>query len=136
MRRGIVSLSSLVAVACVTAAAATSSGVTPLPTSNLLRGGKATPLRAGVTYQAKGSFPIVLRLTPPDGSWSGAQWKTSAVGMHSKKPPFFGWVGAIQTPSTPGAVPLGRSRSSRRTPERGLRQQQLTTWELAGTAPP
>ncbi|SRR6266508_2576989 len=107
MRRGIVSLSSLVAVACVTAAAATSSGVTPLPTSNLLRGGKATPLRAGVTYQAKGSFPIVLRLTPPDGSWSGAQWKTSAVGMHSKKPPFFGWVGAIQTPSTPGAVPLG-----------------------------
>jgi hypothetical protein len=60
-----------------------------------------------VTYEAKRSFPIVLRLTPPEGSWSGAQWKTSAVGMHSKKPPFFGLVGAVQTPATPGAVPLG-----------------------------
>ncbi len=109
MRRVVVSLSSLVAVACVTAAGATSSTVVPLPTSNLPlpEGGKATPLRAGVTYEAKRVFPIVLRLTPPDGSWSGAQWKTSARGRHSKKPPFFGWVGAVGTPPTPGAVPLG-----------------------------
>src|SRR6266545_5084695 len=107
MRRLIVSLSSLVAVACVTAAAAATSTDAPLPTSNLPEGGKGTPLRTGVTYQANRLFPIPIRLTPPDGSWSGAQWKTSAVGMHSKKPPFFGWVGAVQTPATPGAVPLG-----------------------------
>ncbi len=109
MRRVIVFLSSLLAVACLTAAGATSSPVTPLSTCNvpLPRGGKATPLRPGVTYEAKHSFPIVLRFTPPDGSWSGAQCKTSARGPHSKKPPFFGWVGAIQTPSTPGAVPPG-----------------------------
>jgi hypothetical protein len=75
MRRVVVSLSSLVAVACVTAAGAMSSGVVPLPTSKvpLPEGGKASPLRAGVTYEAKRAFPIVLRLTPPDGSWSGAQ---------------------------------------------------------------
>src|SRR6266545_3726021 len=109
MRRVIVFLSSLLAVACLTAAGATSSPVTPLSTCNvpLPRGGKATPLRPGVTYEAKHSFPIVLRFTPPDGSWSGAQCKTSARGPHSKKPPFFGWVGAIQTPSTPGAAPHG-----------------------------
>jgi hypothetical protein len=103
-------LSSLVAVACMTATAATSSSVVPLPTSNLLwpEGGKATPLRAGVTYQANRLFPIPIRLTPPDGSWSGAQWRTSWRGCHhSKKPPYFGWVGAVQTPSTPGAVPRG-----------------------------
>jgi hypothetical protein len=109
MRRVIVSLSSLVAVACVTAAGAMSSGVVPLPTSNLPlpEGGKASPLRAGVTYEAKRAFLMVLRLTPPDGSWSGAQWKTSARGRNSKKPPFFGWVGAVQTPETPGTLPHG-----------------------------
>lgn len=106
MRRVIGSLSSLVAVACVTAAAATSTDA-PLPTSNLPEGGKGTPLRAAVTYQANRSFPIAIRLTPPDGSWSGAQWKTSARGPHSKKSPFFGWVGAIQTPPTQNAVPPG-----------------------------
>jgi len=109
MRRVIVSLSSLVAAAWVVGAGATSTTVVPLPTSNLPlpQGGKASPLRAGVTYEAKRAFPIALRLTPPDASWSGAQWKTSARGPHSKKPPFFGWVGAVQTPETPGAVPLG-----------------------------
>jgi hypothetical protein len=109
MRRVVVSLSSLVAVACVTAAGATSSAIVPLPTSNLPlpQGGKATPLRAGVTYEAKRAFPIVLHLMPPDGSWSGAQWKTSARGAHSYMPPFVGGVGAVQTPDTPGTEPLG-----------------------------
>jgi hypothetical protein len=109
MRRVLVSLSSLVAVACVTAAGASSSTVVPLPTCNvpLPQGGKASPLRAGVTYEAKRAFPIVLRLTPPDGSWSGAQCKTSGRRPHSKGPPFFGWVGAVQTPETPGALPRG-----------------------------
>jgi hypothetical protein len=102
-------LLSFAAVACWAATAATSSGVVPLPTSNLPlpEGGVASPLRAGVTYEAKRAFPIVLRLTPPDGSWSGAQWKTSARGRHSKKPPFFGWVGAVQTPETQGALSRG-----------------------------
>jgi hypothetical protein len=109
VRRVLVSLSSLVAVACVTAAGASSSTVVPLPRCNvpLPQGGKATPLRAGVTYEARRAFPIVLRLTPPDGSWSGAQCKTSGRRPHSKGPPFFGWVGAVQTPETPGAAPRG-----------------------------
>ena len=128
-----VSLSSLVAaVACMTATAATSSTVVPLPTSNvpLPQGGKATPLRAGVTYQAKRAFPIVLRLTPPDGSWSGAQWKTSGRGPHSNKPPYFGWVGAVQTPETPGALPRGAIdlvTSYTRTPSATATVTQLRT---------
>jgi hypothetical protein len=37
--------------------------------------GHMTKLRASVAYQAS-QLPLALRLTPPDGSWSGAQWKT------------------------------------------------------------
>jgi hypothetical protein len=108
--RRIVVLSSLVAVVCAAAAAAVpSSSLLPLPWSKFPpweRGGKVAPLRRGVTYQANRSFPIALRLTPPDESWSGAQWKTSAHGFFSKKPPFFGWIDAAQAP-TQGAEPLG-----------------------------
>jgi hypothetical protein len=50
------------------------------------RTGKLAPIKAGVSYQAS-SFPLALRVTPPDGTWASAQWKTSSHGQ-----PAFGWV--------------------------------------------
>ena len=47
--------------------------------------GKSTPLQPGVTYQAS-TFPIALRLTPPDWSWSGGQWKTGSSGSSVGRP--------------------------------------------------
>lgn len=44
------------------------------------------PLKAGVAYQAS-SFPLRLRLTAPDSSWLGAQFKAASHGL-----PAFGWV--------------------------------------------
>ncbi len=41
---------------------------------------------SGVTYQAS-SFPLGLRVTAPDGSWSGTQWRTTSRGK-----PAFGWA--------------------------------------------
>ena len=58
------------------ASPAATSGNPELPVSNVnTSAGKFTPLKAGVSYQAS-SFPLALRVTPPDGSWSGAQWKS------------------------------------------------------------
>jgi hypothetical protein len=50
------------------------------------------PIRAGVSYQAS-SFPLALRITPPDGAWVGAQWKTSSHGQ-----PAFGWAAVGRLP--------------------------------------
>lgn len=105
MRRAIV-LVILSLVACTSAVA--SSGPTPLPVSYLFGpNGVATSLQAGVTYQANRSFPIALRITPPDASWSGAQWRTSTHGEHSQKPPFFGWADVEQGSPQKGAPPHG-----------------------------
>lgn len=104
MRRAIV----LISLSIFCGSAAASGGAPPLPTSNLFSPtGVARPLRAGVKYQANRSFPIALRITPPDGSWSGAQWKTSAHGEHSTKPPFFGWADVEQGVPQKGAPPHG-----------------------------
>lgn len=92
-------LFSVVAVTFVVGAAA-SSRIQPLP----FNAEKTSTLQAGVTYQANRSFPTVpLRFRPPDGSWSGSQWKTTSW---KKKPPFFGWV-RIGQGSNSGAPPLG-----------------------------
>ena len=61
--------------------------------------GTLTALRSGVTYQAS-HFPLGLRVTPPDGSWSGAQWRTTTRGK-----PAFGWADLGQGPAT--APPRG-----------------------------
>ena len=37
------------------------------------------PLKAGVAYQAS-SFPLRLRLTAPDSTWLGAQFKQPGTG--------------------------------------------------------
>ena len=87
------------AIASVAAAnAATASKLPELPLSYVVcPTGKSIPLQAGVTYQAS-KFPIALRLTPPDGSWSGGQWKTASAGCAASGggfagyPPYYGWV--------------------------------------------
>ena len=50
--------------------------------------GHVSPLAAGIAYQAS-SYPLKLRVTPPDGSWGGAQWKSASL---NKAAPFYGWV--------------------------------------------
>lgn len=85
-------LMSLALLACVFAAQALTAATPQLPLNNLdTPAGKLIPLKAGVTYQAS-KLPLPLRVTAPDGSWLGAQWKSSARGEHSTKPPFFGWA--------------------------------------------
>jgi hypothetical protein len=87
------------AIASVAAAkAATAPKLPDLPVSFVVcPDGKSIPLQAGVTYQAS-KFPIALRLTPPDGSWSGGQWKTASAGCDASGggfpgyPPYYGWV--------------------------------------------
>lgn len=56
------------------------------------------PLRAHVTYAAS-TFPLGVRLTPPTGSWVGAQYTATAYGR-----PAFGW--AVLGHPGPG-LPLG-----------------------------
>jgi hypothetical protein len=95
-RRPIALVITLFAIAAVVgaaiAAAAPSGNATELPISNLnTRAGKLTTLKTGVSYQAS-AFPIPMRITP-DGTWAGAQWKTSSQGK-----PAFGWVGLGQPP--------------------------------------
>jgi hypothetical protein len=75
------------------ASPAATSGNPELPVSNVnTSAGKFTPLKAGVSYQAS-SFPLALRVTPPDGTWAGAQWKMSSHGQ-----PAFGWIAVGRTP--------------------------------------
>jgi hypothetical protein len=83
------------------AAAATAPKLPELPVSDLLTpAGKLTTAHSGVTYQAS-KFPFALRITPPDGSWSGAQWESQS-DRYGGGPPFFGWVAVGQgSPSRP-----------------------------------
>jgi hypothetical protein len=77
------------ASAVVAATAIAGSTYLDLATSNLnTPAGHTTALTAGATYQAS-AFPIGLRLTPSDGTWSGSQWTTSSHGK-----PTFGWAAA------------------------------------------
>jgi hypothetical protein len=92
------------------AAATTTTKPMDLPESILnCPQGKSTPLRPHVTYHAT-EFPIAIRLTPPNSTWLGAQWKTGSFGCHATNavtghPPYFGWVALDQGPTT--APPQG-----------------------------
>jgi hypothetical protein len=80
------------AVASTLATQALTAATPQLPLNNLdTPAGKLMPLKAGVTYEAS-KLPVALRVTTPDASWLGAQWKSSARGEHSTKAPFFGWA--------------------------------------------
>ena len=76
-------------VTVTTSPAGTLAGGNPrdLPISNFnTPAGSLSALRAGITYQAS-SFPLGLRVTAPDGTWSGTQWRTTSRGK-----PAFGWA--------------------------------------------
>ena len=64
--------------------------------------GKFTRLQAATTYGAS-HFPIQLRVTPPDGTWWSAQWKSGSLYFAGGAPPNFGWVHLAKTtsPTTP-----------------------------------
>src|SRR5712691_4309249 len=106
------------AVACVVAgmaAAGTTTKPAELPRNYLLSAlpppaarqvGELARLRAGVTYTAS-QVPLALRLTPPDGGWTGAQWKSARLGERGGGPPFYGWA-AIGKGGNSAAVPAPR----------------------------
>src|SRR5882672_8387534 len=85
-------IAAAVCLAGTAAAAATAPKVPDVPQSYLFTApGKLTPLRAGFTYQAS-EFPLAARLTPPDRSWLGAQWKSGTDYFRGGGPPNFGWL--------------------------------------------
>ena len=118
-----------------------------------------TPLRAGVTYEAT-DFPFAVRVTPPDSTWAGAQWKQNKFNPYeielrhltcSTNPavcaaPYFGWVaiGRGVTDRMPAARADPRPRrisahtvgaatvEGLRTRGHGARYEPATKIELAG----
>jgi hypothetical protein len=108
-------LVTVVVVAGVTAASASSETPRDLPVSYLFSGpGHMTKLASGATYQAS-EFPIALRVTTPNGSWSGTQWKTGRLGCcgtingvgNYGGQPFFGWAAFGQGGTNPQIAPQG-----------------------------
>jgi hypothetical protein len=71
--------------------------------------GHVAKLTAGVTYKAS-DFPLPVRVTSPDGSWGGAQWKSDSSYQHMKSTvaPFYGWVTFEQhdTQAAQGAITI------------------------------
>ena len=106
-------------IACLGPLAAIGATPPDVPVSYLFSpAGHLTPLRAGVAYQGS-DFPIPLRVTPPDASWGGAQWKANQFnpGEIARKhltcstnpkvcaPPYYGWVTLAQGFSNINAPP-------------------------------
>ena len=71
--------------------------------------GHVAKLASGVTYKAS-DFPLPLRVTAPDGTWGGAQWKSDSSFQHKKSTvaPFYGWVTFEQhdTNAAQGAITI------------------------------
>src|SRR5262245_49436197 len=93
-------------VAALTAFGASAAGTPDLFVSDLFTGpGHMARVRPGVAYQAS-MLPIEVRVTPPDASWSGAQWKanryspdeierrhlTCSTSPDVCAPPYYGWA--------------------------------------------
>jgi len=79
---------------CVVAATAAAGAPHELfKTDFLAPHGHTVDLAAGVTYKAS-VFPMPIRVTVPDGTWAGSQWKydSSYQHMRSNKPPYYAWV--------------------------------------------
>ena len=73
--------------------AATAGAPVELPMSNVhTQAGQFTTLHAGSAYQAS-AFPLPLRVTVPDRTWGGAQWRTTSHGK-----PAFGWAAVARAP--------------------------------------
>lgn len=71
--------------------------------------GHVANLSAGVTYKAS-DFPLPVRVTSPDGTWGGAQWKSDSSFQHKKTTvaPFYGWLTFEQhdTRAAQGAITI------------------------------
>jgi hypothetical protein len=109
--RTIISAVAAVLACCVLAVAAAANG-TPrelFRNAFLAPSGHVAKLAAGVTYKAS-DFPLPIRVTSPDGSWGGAQWKSdsSFQRMKSTVAPFYGWVTFEQhdTHAAQGAITI------------------------------
>lgn len=109
----------LAVAGCVTVTAAASSTLPDLPQSYIFsQAGKLTGLRPGVAYRAH-LFPVPVRVTVPDRSWSGAQWKANTFHPDQIErrhltcgsnplvcaPPYYGWVALGQTGSPGNHAP-------------------------------
>jgi hypothetical protein len=98
----------------VTAAAAPK--LRELPVSQLFTpAGALARLQTGATYEAS-KFPIALRLTPPTGDWTGAQWESGRLPAELAErkgipdeggPPHFGWVALGHGGTSPTSPPRG-----------------------------
>jgi len=103
MRRALpVGIAAVLCIVATASAAATATRVRDLPQSYLFTpAGKMTPLRAGAAYRAS-TFPVPLRLTPPEAGWSGTQWKGGTDYFRGGGPPNFGWIalgrGSVKAP--------------------------------------
>ena len=96
-------------------AAATRPKLREIPKNYLLSGlpapaprvmGTLTPLRVGATYQAS-QLPLAMRMSPPGGGWTGAQWKSARLGFRGGGAPFFGWVAVGRGGTQYGVSPYG-----------------------------
>ena len=109
----------VLAVALGSVAASAAAPTADLPVSDLFTGpGHMTKLGAGVTYQAS-SFPIGVRVSPPDATWAGAQWKANLFSpdeierkhltCHTApsvcRPPYYGWAAVGQGGTSPTSPP-------------------------------
>jgi hypothetical protein len=109
-KRSIISM--LVAVLACSALVVTAAGGTPRElyrNAFLTPAGHVAKLAAGVTYKAS-DFPLPIRVTSPDASWGGAQWKSDSSFQHAKSTvaPFYGWVTFEQhdTHAAQGAITI------------------------------
>jgi hypothetical protein len=105
-------ISTVAAVLACSVLAATATGGTPrelFRNAFLTPAGHVAKLAAGVTYKAS-DFPLPIRVTSPDGSWGGAQWKSDSSFQHKKSTvaPFYGWVTFEQhdTQAAQGAITI------------------------------
>jgi len=88
---------------CLTASVAWGGAPPQLAVSDLnTPAGHTSKLRSGVAYAAA-DFPLGFQITPPDGSWAGAQWKSA----RNKQPPFYGWAAVAQGGTNPKIPPHG-----------------------------
>jgi hypothetical protein len=126
------------------AATATTATLSELPTVTSQTGSRAPNqvpaprLRAGITYRAS-LFPVALRFTTPNGSWSGAQGRTLTKGVSSTERGRFGFVelrqaaGAISLITADGRTPtVAATVKGLRTRGRGATFQATSPVKLAG----
>jgi hypothetical protein len=89
-------ISALVVALASSVIAAVAAAATPkelFRNAFLLPAGHVANLSPGATYKAS-DFPIPIRVTVPDATWGGAQWKADSSFQHKKSTvaPFYGWV--------------------------------------------